>query len=80
VYEYKKGGSFGELALLNDMPRQANIVAIGDCKCAFLDRAAFTRLLGTFHLYHQQCSMFTPSINNLLALRSHAFLVFLLKF
>ncbi|KAI9493234.1 camp-dependent protein kinase regulatory subunit [Zychaea mexicana] len=37
---------FGELALLNDSPRAATVVAQGRLKCATLGKKAFTRLLG----------------------------------
>ncbi|KAL1934539.1 hypothetical protein VTP01DRAFT_6721 [Rhizomucor pusillus] len=37
---------FGELALLNDSPRVATVVAQGRLKCASLGKKAFTRLLG----------------------------------
>jgi cAMP-dependent protein kinase regulator len=47
VYRYNTPGQFfGELALLTDQPRAANVVAVGDCKCVKLDRDAFVRLLG----------------------------------
>ncbi|KAJ1988343.1 hypothetical protein H4R33_002475 [Dimargaris cristalligena] len=42
----KKGDYFGELALLNDKPRQATIRAKGRLKCATLGKKAFVRLLG----------------------------------
>jgi cAMP-dependent protein kinase regulator len=35
-----------ELALLNDSPRAATVVAVGRLKCATLGKKAFTRLLG----------------------------------
>ncbi|KAI8388084.1 cyclic nucleotide-binding-like protein [Radiomyces spectabilis] len=41
-----KSDYFGELALLNDKPRAATIVAQKHLKCATLDKNAFTRLLG----------------------------------
>ncbi|KAJ1971848.1 hypothetical protein H4R35_005017 [Dimargaris xerosporica] len=41
-----KGDYFGELALLNDKPRQATIRAKGKLKCATLGKKAFVRLLG----------------------------------
>uniref|UniRef100_A0A0G4FFU5 cAMP-dependent protein kinase regulatory subunit n=1 Tax=Chromera velia CCMP2878 TaxID=1169474 RepID=A0A0G4FFU5_9ALVE len=44
--EYKAGDYFGELALLTNEPRAANVIAQGPCKCAVLDRLAFKRLLG----------------------------------
>ncbi|KAG0247096.1 hypothetical protein BG011_002049, partial [Mortierella polycephala] len=40
------GQYFGELALLNDMPRAATIKAKGRLKCATLGKRAFVRLLG----------------------------------
>ncbi|KAJ3121403.1 hypothetical protein HK100_012397 [Physocladia obscura] len=42
----KRGDYFGELALLNDLPRQATISAIGRLKVASMEKAAFVRLLG----------------------------------
>lgn len=46
VMRMKPGDYFGELALLNDAPRAANVIAIGRVKVACLDRSSFTRLLG----------------------------------
>lgn len=47
VYEYVKPGEFfGELALLNNAPRQATITCESDCKVISLNRSAFNRLLG----------------------------------
>lgn len=47
VKQYKKGDYFGELALLNDAPRAATVVASSnEVKVAFLDKQAFQRLLG----------------------------------
>ncbi|KAG5954717.1 hypothetical protein E4U57_004165 [Claviceps arundinis] len=46
VLHYKKGDYFGELALLNDQPRAASIMASSDVKVASLGKNAFQRLLG----------------------------------
>lgn len=41
-----KGKYFGEVALLNDMPRQATVKALDNVIVATLDKSGFTRLLG----------------------------------
>ncbi len=46
VYQYKPNDYFGELALLKDQPRAANIIATSDCILASIDRPSFKRLLG----------------------------------
>lgn len=46
VYEFGENDYFGELALLKNEPRAASIVAVNDIEVAFIDRAAFKRLLG----------------------------------
>ena len=46
VMEYSAGDYFGELALLNDEPRAASVIADSDCTLLSLDRKAFDRLLG----------------------------------
>jgi cAMP-dependent protein kinase regulator len=46
VKHYGKGDFFGELALLNDAPRAASVVASTDVKVATLGKSAFQRLLG----------------------------------
>lgn len=46
VLHYEKGDFFGELALLNDAPRAASVVASSDVKVATLGKNAFQRLLG----------------------------------
>jgi cAMP-dependent protein kinase regulator len=46
VMAYDAGGFFGELALLRETGRAANIVAVTDCTCVYIDKASFNRLLG----------------------------------
>ena len=48
VMLYKKGDYFGELALLDDKPRAASVVASknGEVKVATLGKQGFQRLLG----------------------------------
>ncbi|KAF4467308.1 cAMP-dependent kinase regulatory subunit [Fusarium albosuccineum] len=46
VRHYVKGDFFGELALLNDAPRAASVMATSDVKVATLGKSAFQRLLG----------------------------------
>ncbi|KAJ2161885.1 hypothetical protein GGF46_001076 [Coemansia sp. RSA 552] len=41
-----QGGYFGELALLDDQPRQATLISCGRTKCARMSKDAFDRLLG----------------------------------
>lgn len=46
VMNYTAGDYFGELALISDQPRAANVIATSPCTCAGLDRDSFERLLG----------------------------------
>lgn len=46
VYKYKSGDYFGELALLKDTPRAANILAVTSLSVLALDRLSFKRLIG----------------------------------
>lgn len=46
VKEYSMGGYFGELALIKNEPRAANVIAKGNCEVLYLDRKSFKRLLG----------------------------------
>ena len=45
VVKLKTGGSFGELALVNDKPRAATIRCISDCYFAVLDRDAYEKII-----------------------------------
>ena len=47
VYRYRAGDYFGELALLNDVCRQANVKTLTDCVLFSIDRDSFLRLLGS---------------------------------
>jgi len=46
VMVYAPKQYFGELALIKDQPRAADVIAKTDCKCLVLDRFSFKRLLG----------------------------------
>ncbi|XP_034326776.1 cAMP-dependent protein kinase type II regulatory subunit-like [Crassostrea angulata] len=46
VGRHGAGKYFGELALIENKPRSANVYAIGKVKVAFLERDSFERLLG----------------------------------
>ncbi|CAN6665367.1 cAMP-dependent protein kinase regulatory subunit [Trichomonascus vanleenenianus] len=46
VAKLKKGDYFGEIALLNDSPRQATVTATGPLKLVTLGKSGFQRLLG----------------------------------
>lgn len=46
VMSYKPGDYFGELALLKNEPRAANVIAKTKLKVVSLDRQSFKRLLG----------------------------------
>ena len=46
VRHYKQGEYFGELSLLKNEPRAANVLAKSKCKVAMIDRNSFMRLLG----------------------------------
>ncbi|KAI2639061.1 camp-dependent protein kinase regulatory subunit [Hypomontagnella submonticulosa] len=46
VKHYKKGDFFGELALLDDKPRAADVISATEVKVATLGKSAFQRLLG----------------------------------
>ena len=46
VMNYKEGDYFGELALLKNEPRAANVIAKTKMKVVSLNRESFMRLLG----------------------------------
>ena len=46
LQELTRGGYFGEVALLNDLPRQATVTATTKLHVVTLDKSAFQRLLG----------------------------------
>lgn len=46
VKHYEKGDFFGEIALLEDKPRQASIYSVGPSTCLYISRNTFIRILG----------------------------------
>lgn len=46
VLAYNPGDYFGELALLRNEPRAANVIARTDCQVVSMDRHSFKRMLG----------------------------------
>jgi CRP-like cAMP-binding protein len=51
----KSGDYFGEMALLDDETRKASIIANVDCKCVFIDRSTFNKVLGSLkHLMERE--------------------------
>ena len=47
VFHYKEGDFFGELALLHDIDRQANVKALTDVRLVSIGRESFMRVLGS---------------------------------
>ena len=47
VMQYNKGSYFGELALIHDVPRAANVVAKTDLIVVSLDKDTFKRIMGS---------------------------------
>lgn len=62
---YTRGGYFGELSLINDRPRAADIVASSDeLKVVSLDRDSFKRVLGENALFKQLEDSQQPATTN----------------
>jgi len=49
VMQYSTGDYFGEIALLLGEPRKASVYAVGPCKCLYITRDTFIRILGPLH-------------------------------
>jgi CRP-like cAMP-binding protein len=47
VLAYGPGAYFGELAMLEDRPRQATVECVADSRLLLVDRDSFTRMLGS---------------------------------
>lgn len=47
VFQYKTGDYFGELALLHNVDRQANIKTLTNVRLASIERESFMRVLGS---------------------------------
>ena len=45
VHKLSEGGSFGELALINDKPRAATLTCLSDCIFAVIGRADYQKFL-----------------------------------
>jgi cAMP-dependent protein kinase regulator len=46
VFEFNEGEYFGEIALVRDMPRQASVKCMTDCRLVSIERDAFKRMFG----------------------------------
>jgi cAMP-dependent protein kinase regulator len=65
VKAYKRGGYFGELALIRGEPRAANIIATSTMKLISLDRLSFKRLLGPIEgILKRNSEKYEKFINN----------------
>ncbi|MFH1083769.1 MAG: cyclic nucleotide-binding domain-containing protein, partial [Pseudomonadota bacterium] len=45
--EFDRGEIFGEMALIDNKPRSASVVTVTPCKCAFIEKGAFSRNIET---------------------------------
>jgi cAMP-dependent protein kinase regulator len=45
VYAYKRGEYFGEIALLNNLPREASVKTVTDTRLYFINADCFSRIL-----------------------------------
>lgn len=54
VFHYKRGDYFGELSMLRNIPRAANILAENDVSVVYLDRNSFQRLIGPIGIILQR--------------------------
>lgn len=55
IGQLKSGDYFGEMALLDDEIRKATIVADVECKCVYVDRSTFNKILGSLkHLMERE--------------------------
>ncbi|CAD8120822.1 unnamed protein product [Paramecium sonneborni] len=64
VGKIEQGGSFGEIALTNSLPRQATIVCAENCQFIKLSREAFNKFLSEYYTRIQNKNfMFLKSIN-----------------
>ncbi|KAG0556492.1 hypothetical protein KC19_11G057800 [Ceratodon purpureus] len=65
VMKYGVGDYFGELALLNDEPRAASVVATSECKIVSIDRESFKRLLGKLEdILHRRKSEYASATSS----------------
>ena len=46
VFQFGEGDYFGEIALVRDMPRQASVKCVSDCRVVSIERDAFKRMFG----------------------------------
>ncbi|CAD8106659.1 unnamed protein product [Paramecium sonneborni] len=64
VGKIEQGGSFGEIALTNSLPRQATIVCAENCQFIKLSREAFNKFLSEYYTRIQNKNLlFLKSIN-----------------